>query len=256
MPNLRQPPTSAHSQDGLEAQKPIIPPFHGQAPLQSVTQPGILAKLPDVQVAGLAQSTLIPVQPQLQHLPPAQAQHLSQAVLIGKPGVPAFSQPLGGLSVPPLTSAMTSKGLLQQIQAPSLQQDRPMAPAAGGVHSTVSIQQPLSGRLPSAQVGQLSLPFCSFLQRHLERIWPSCGLRIRSPTLVIAYAFSMVGIITLPFFPKMINLILFKTREFHRHIFLESMGPMPHLATTQHGVPRHAWLKTEIILQSAWDWRK
>ncbi|CAA7405259.1 unnamed protein product [Spirodela intermedia] len=142
MPNLRQP-----SLDGLEAQKPIIPPFHGQ----SVTQPGILAKLPDGQVSGLAQSHLIPVQPQLQHLPSAQAQHLSQAVLLGKPGVPAFSQPLGGLSVSPLTSVVTSKGLLQQIQTPSLQQDRPIAPTAGGIHSNISIQQPLSGRLPSTQ---------------------------------------------------------------------------------------------------------
>ncbi|CAA6668414.1 unnamed protein product [Spirodela intermedia] len=71
MPNLRQP-----SLDGLEAQKPIIPPFHGQ----SVTQPGILAKLPDGQVSGLAQSHLIPVQPQLQHLPSAQAQHYHKPV--------------------------------------------------------------------------------------------------------------------------------------------------------------------------------
>ncbi|XP_078447388.1 cleavage stimulating factor 64 isoform X3 [Wolffia australiana] len=142
-PNLRQRPSSssslALSQDGLEAQKPIPPPFHGQPHIQ----PGILAKLPEVPISGPGTSPLIP-QPQLQPGP-----HLSHA-LMGKPGVQIFSQPHVGLTTSSLTSGLPSRGLLQQ--------DRLIASVTGGVHSSGIIQQLPSGRFPPSQRIAAHLP--------------------------------------------------------------------------------------------------
>uniref|UniRef100_A0A1D1XLU8 Cleavage stimulation factor subunit 2 n=1 Tax=Anthurium amnicola TaxID=1678845 RepID=A0A1D1XLU8_9ARAE len=180
MPNIRQTSGSVPQpllQDSLQDQKSIAPPFHGQTPLQNVTEPGILAKRPDSQVSTLAQSPLISnpsalrgaVQPHFQHPQLEQTQNVSQAMLPGKPGIPTFSSvqslSLGGFTAPPLTTT-TSKGLLSQTQLPFLQQTKPIESVTVGVHSQVSppktsIQQSLLAHPLPSQSGSLMHPVVS-----------------------------------------------------------------------------------------------